>query len=594
MRSSVFKLLQAITSANNVRNRKALAVIFILCAATKITLAQTHTIEIFQRHQLTDVYYSEGIGAGDLNRDGHADIVYGPYWFAGPEFKSKYEIYEPVAQPREKYANHFFAWVYDFNADGWNDILTAGFPGTPGYVYENPGQTSSNVHWKKHEVVSSVSNESPHFTNLVGDATPEMVCSQAGFFGYAAPDPQHPLEAWKFVPISEKVAPVPFGHGLGVGDVNGDKRLDLLTKDGWYEQPVKIDVQSKWEYHPFLFTKAGGADMVAYDVDGDGDNDVITSLTAHDFGLAWFEQIQRDDKISFRQHLIMGQRPEENAYGLVFSELHSLNLFDIDGDGLKDIVTGKTYWSHHTKSPMWDAGAVVVWFKLIRTPNGVDWRPFEADRESGIGRQLVVTDITQDGIADILAGGMKGAHWLGHSRKQVSQEQWQIYQPKKLSNHRPVIGDPKADSATFQVPGACEGESLKVLQVSGGTTSSQQMSAFSAGRWSGDQQLFWRDLKAGDQLALELNVQREGDYEVLAAFTKARDYGIVRIKLDDEKLGSTIDLFDGSKVISTGELPLGKKKLSAGVHRVTIEAVGANPMSSKPTMFGLDYIRLKP
>src|SRR6202000_3550377 len=116
---------------------------------------------------------------------------------------------------------------------------------------------------------------------------------------------------------------------------------------------------------------------------------IITSLAAHDFGLAWFEQKPGTDGPVFEEHLIMGSRPEENRHGLVFSELHSVALVDIDGDGLKDIVTGKTYYSHHKQSPMWDAGAVVYWFRLVRGREGVDWVPFKADGESGIGRQLV-------------------------------------------------------------------------------------------------------------------------------------------------------------------------------------------------------------
>ena len=36
--------------------------------------------------------------------------------------------------------------------------------------------------------------------------------------------------------------------------------------------------------------------MYAYDVDGDGDNDVITSLAAHDFGLAWYEQVREGER----------------------------------------------------------------------------------------------------------------------------------------------------------------------------------------------------------------------------------------------------------------------------------------------------------
>src|SRR4029079_7666995 len=330
----------------------------------------------------------------------------------------KREIYPARPQPREKYADHFFAWVYDFNGDGWNDVLTAGFPGTPAYVYENPRAEGHDRVWPKHQVLDSVSNESPHFTHIVGDERPELVCTHEGFFGYATFDVSRPFEAWQFHAISDKTAPIPFGHGLGGGDVNGDGRNDLLMKDGWFEQPGTVAGSGRWPFHRARFCTSGGSGMYAYDVDGDGDNDVITSLAAHDFGLAWHEQIRGSDgEIAFKQHTILGDEPAHNRYGLVFSEPHSVNLADIDGDGLKDIVTGKTYWSHHTKSPLWDAGAVVYWFRLVRTPAGVDWVPYQADGESGIGRQVIVHDINRDGQPDIASGGMKGAHVLLHSRQ---------------------------------------------------------------------------------------------------------------------------------------------------------------------------------
>ena len=103
----------------------------------------------FQRIELTNVYYSEGANAGDLNRDGVADVVHGPFWFAGPDYEARHEIYPPVAQPREGYADNFFSWVYDFNGDGWNDVFVVGFPGTPAYVYENPTGTGFDRHWRK-------------------------------------------------------------------------------------------------------------------------------------------------------------------------------------------------------------------------------------------------------------------------------------------------------------------------------------------------------------------------------------------------------------------------------------------------------------
>jgi hypothetical protein len=146
--------------------------------------------------------------------------------------------------------------------------------------------------------------------------------------------------------------------------------------------------------------------MYAYDVNGDGRNDVITSLAAHGFGLAWYEQ-QGDG--SFQQHLIMGQKPEENAYGVKFSELHAIDLVDMNGDGIKDIVTGKRFWSHgRIGDPDRNDEAVLDWFELKREGRTVAWIPHRIDNNSGVGTQVVAGDINGDGRPDVVVGNKKG------------------------------------------------------------------------------------------------------------------------------------------------------------------------------------------
>ena len=420
--------------------------------------ARAEELRTFKRIQLSDQFWSEGATAGDLNNDGVEDIISGPWWWEGPGFEKRHEIYpatktfplklgslttvdvpgfEGTLGRENKYSDNFFAWTYDFNEDGWRDILVIGFPGTDTSWYENP--KGADRHWMRHKVFAQTDNESPTFVDLTGDGRPELVCITRGRYGYAAPDWREPGRPWTFHPLSPDNKYGNFTHGLGVGDVNGDRRLDLLEKNGWWEQPGSLLDDPVWTFHPQPLGR-GGAQMHAYDVNGDGLNDIITALDAHAFGLAWYEQYREGSTIRFREHVIMNKAPEDNRYGVKFSEVHAIELTDVDGDGLKDIVTGKRFWSHgRTGDPDRNDAAVIYWFKLARSRDGaVDFIPYLIDDQSGVGTQVVTTDVNRDGLPDVVVGNKRGTFVHLQNKKTVTREEWERAQPARVSPANPL------------------------------------------------------------------------------------------------------------------------------------------------------------
>jgi putative heme-binding domain-containing protein len=149
------------------------------------------------------------------------------------------------------------------------------------------------------------------------------------------------------------------------------------------------------------------------------------------------------------------------------------------------------------------------------------------------------------------------------------------------------------DPQTNSVPGALEGESLRVLSKSQGGTQSQKMNAFTKDVWSGNAQIWWTAAKPGAKLELAINVEKEGSYVVELVMTKARDYGIAQLSIDGQKLGGPIDFYNAPEVITTGVLEFEGIQLKPGQHRLVVEMVGANPQAVKSYLFGLDYVRLR-
>jgi hypothetical protein len=363
-------------------------------------------------------FRSEAVAIADVNKDGRMDILVGDYWYEAPDWKM-HEIRPPGKYDPSAYSTSFCCWTDDFNGDGYPDLIVIPFPGKAAHWYENP--QGKDGHWKEHEIWPSACNETPQYVDLFGNGKRVLIMGfqqsgkeddDQGQMAYFTPG-KDPNALWEMHPISEPSRPghvVPgtnrFSHGLGVGDVNGDGRLDVICTGGWWEQPAKEEGKP-WTFHPANLGDAC-ADMFAADLDGDGKPDILSS-SAHKYGIWWYQQRPGADGPTFLKH---------DLFADLVSETHAMHYVDINGDGLKDLVTGKRWWSHGRNEPGSDKPAMLYWFEAKRGQDGViQFVPHPIDDDSGIGTQFVVADFNGDKLLDVVVSNKKGVMVFEQQRK---------------------------------------------------------------------------------------------------------------------------------------------------------------------------------
>lgn len=389
----------------------------LVCIGVVGSSATGQTIS-WKRVELDAKFRAEGVAAADVDRDGAVDILAGDVWYQAPDW-TLHEIRKVGDYvPDKGYSQCFASFTYDVNRDGWQDYLVIGFPGAPCHWYENPRQQEK--HWEEHLICLDASNESPQFRDLTGNGIPDLVLGSAGQMGFCSlPAHGMPLKRWQFVPVSDSSDPHANGsfkyyHGLGVGDLNRDGRNDIIIPHGWYEAPQDRD-RGTWTFHPMMLVRDGetkpvtASDIHVCDLDLDGDQDILMSC-AHQYGIWWFENLGSSDHTRFQYHVISES----------FSQTHALCLADVDGDGNSDLVTGKRFFAHNGGDPGGKDSVVMVWIEIARQhgkPPKFTVHEIDAGRDTGIGTQFQVYDVTGDGLLDVVLANKKGVNLLVQHRR---------------------------------------------------------------------------------------------------------------------------------------------------------------------------------
>jgi hypothetical protein len=389
------------------------AAMFAACVFAECVIAQGVSGDkvTFKKTVIDTTFRSEGVAVGDFNKDGKNDIAAGSVWYSAPDWKlhatgDKAPEHDPMA-----YSRSFQTFADDLNGDGWADIIVVEFPGDVTSWLENPKK--ADAPWTKHMLTRVTNNESPQYLDVDGDGKKDLLAA----FSPDAADVDGPkkrmvfmsrkqdaMEPWTILAVSAAGAPGTnrFSHGVGLGDVNRDGKDDIIIPEGWWEAPQDRRA-GDWKFHP---AKLGEncAQMYAFDFDGDGDNDVLSSA-AHAVGMWWHEQLPGGE---WKTHLIDDS----------FTQTHALCLADINSDGLPDFVTGKRWWAHGPKGDINPGDpAVMCWFELSRKNGKPVWTKHQFDHDSGVGTQFEVADVNGDKLLDVVTSNKKGTYYFEQVRQ---------------------------------------------------------------------------------------------------------------------------------------------------------------------------------
>ncbi len=205
------------------------------------------------------------------------------------------------------------------------------------------------------------------------------------------------------------------GEGLALADVDRDGRTDLLYSNGWLAAPAEPDT-GEWTRHVIAPRWPAATRIARGDLNGDGRLDVVLTASESKGGLSWFEAPEDPRARSWREHPI-DTGPLEQT--------HSLQLADLDADGLEDVVVAEMRGTPESRISFYARDARGRWSRDVVSHRG--------------SHNLLAVDLDHDGDVDLIGKNSDGAEtpvewWRNRSGDRLSLDRWRY---RAIDRERP-------------------------------------------------------------------------------------------------------------------------------------------------------------
>jgi hypothetical protein len=200
-------------------------------------------------------------------------------------------------------------------------------------------------------------------------------------------------------------------------------------------------------------------------------------------------------------------------------------------------------------------------------------RTHERDRQQGLAPE-------QSGVFALF----KGSYFMAELQE---ARLWDRLEVARLAERGSAGARPDPSTDTW-----LEAEGLPA-EVTVGSVAAQPLDNALLGMWRGQRQLRWSGGRPGAELTLPFEVTAAGTYRLSIRFTRAPDYAIVAMRLDDQPaVLDRVSLY-APQMIAADPLSMGVHDLAAGAHRLRVSIVGIHPQAQPAYLVGIDAIRLE-